>query len=269
MCTPPPPPLPCSWDWRFNLLQQPPGLSLEAICQTAALITALWKHWKQSKFTPLYPLESLTSSSLSLVASSERRLLPASVFVSRAETPRQPVTPTLSASDINFFFLLLWSLVCLRRSSRAPRQTRHQPASWVIRSQVDSSKYVSSHLASPLDVRVHISIIFLLQRPNALLFLTGGRQEFTCSSWFAGNSQKKKSKRYGPGQFFCVYQTNQINQGVWHTSNTCLSSNLSGMVDKVVLCNLDVMCVRVRTAVEVFLYNGPGYAAFGCFHIWT
>lgn len=44
MCTSPPQ----SGDGGFNLLPQPPGLSLEAICQTTALITALWKRWNKT-----------------------------------------------------------------------------------------------------------------------------------------------------------------------------------------------------------------------------
>lgn len=83
-----------SEDWRFNLLQQPPGLSLEAICQTAALITAFRKHWNKPSSLHYLP-SSCWRPQLPLAVSSETTSGFCCVFFfSCAETSWQHVRPT-------------------------------------------------------------------------------------------------------------------------------------------------------------------------------
>lgn len=110
------------------------------------------------------------------------------------------------------------------------------------RSQVGSHKCASSHLAlecistasqvTPyLVIGSHFPALYAnthihhscLQRPNKLLFLTGGRQWCPCRALSARiEKKKKKSKQYRLGLLLGVFQANQIAQDVWCTCNIAL-----------------------------------------------
>lgn len=116
MCASPPHPR----DWRFNLLWEPPGLFLEAICQTAALITALWKHWNKTSSLHFIPL-SCWLPHISLLSNLQRE------FVVSCSCLSLRCRDSLTESQSNcgkhqsasaIFVLLLWSLVCFCWSSQ-------------------------------------------------------------------------------------------------------------------------------------------------------
>lgn len=113
-----------SGDGGFNLLPQPPGLSLEAICQTTALITALWKRWNKTSSLHYIP-SSCWRPHRTLLLHLQRECAVSCLSLRCRDS--------LTASQSNFrkqqsasaiFVWLLWSLVFLCWSSQTSKCCR-------------------------------------------------------------------------------------------------------------------------------------------------